>query len=112
MSYCRYCGVEIAYKRTKNDKWMPCNAVTGEPHFCNEQKDGKEQGTKESGILPCPVCGKPTFQQKNGRRKILYDYSTLDTHKCKNVDITRYSKYKEKQQKLYIAAGERKRRKY
>lgn len=36
MTYCHYCGREISYKRTKNDKWMPCD-VSGNPHFCNEK---------------------------------------------------------------------------
>lgn len=93
MSYCRYCGVEISYKRTKNDKWMPCNASTGEPHFCNESNP---KVSKETGIIPCKNCGKPTFIQKKGKTKISYDYSTLQVHECKKSDITRYQKYQKK----------------
>ena len=49
MTYCRYCGVEISYKRSKNEKWIPCDAITGEPHFCRDDK-----GKKPSGIAPSP----------------------------------------------------------
>ncbi|MBO4731246.1 MAG: hypothetical protein J5597_00365 [Spirochaetaceae bacterium] len=102
MSYCRYCGTELTYKRTKNDRWMPCNALTGEPHFCYEQKtsDERKTVTEISGIVPCPECGKPTFIQKDGKSKILYDYSTLQKHSCRKADLTRYQKYLERQKKL------------
>lgn len=63
MSYCRFCGTEIAYKRTKNYKWMPCNLLTGEPHFCQE---GKDKFSSSSGLIPCPICGKATFSGKEG----------------------------------------------
>lgn len=96
MGYCRYCGTEIAYKRTKNEKWLPCNALTGEPHFC--QKEGGEK-KQDTGISPCPRCGKPLFAQKKGRRKILIDYATLCEHQCKAGDMTRYAKYKAKKEK-------------
>ena len=93
MSYCRYCGKEISYKRTKNDKWIPCNAMTGEPHFCQDT----EKKTSVIGIGPCPECGKPVFRQKKGRGSVLYDYTTLMEHKCRASDITRFKKFKEKQ---------------
>lgn len=96
MSYCRFCGTEIAYKRTKNYKWMPCNLLTGEPHFCQE---GKDNSGSNSGIIPCPVCGKATFSGKEG----IMDYDTLMIHKCKNGDITRYTNFLERQKKLEAA---------
>lgn len=87
MSYCRYCGTEINYTRTKNDKWMPCD-VSGNPHFCQE-----ENKTQSSGLIVCEKCRKPTFKMKGK----LIDYSTLNLHVCKNGDITRYQKFLEKQ---------------
>lgn len=84
MSYCRYCGTEINYTRTANNKWLPYD-VTGNPHFCN--KDGYK---KNNGLFVCSKCGKPVF--KYG--KIYMDYSTLKKHLCKKGDITRYQKYK------------------
>lgn len=96
MGYCRYCGVEISYKRSKNDKWIPCDATTGEPHFCQEQKGCIKP---KSGIAPCPVCGKPLFITNNGKRKVAIDYTTLTVHKCLKSDVTRYAKYKQKQLK-------------
>jgi hypothetical protein len=87
MSYCRYCGTEINYTRTKNDKWMPCD-VSGNPHFCQEEKKNQN-----SGLIVCEKCGKPTFKMKGK----LIDYSTLNLHVCKNGDITRYQKFLEKQ---------------
>lgn len=90
MSYCRYCGTEINYTRTANNKWMPYD-VTGQPHFCQEDKNN----SVESGLKVCPECGKPIFKMK---RKIM-DYSTLEEHKCKRGDITRYQKYLNKQKK-------------
>ena len=87
MSYCRYCGTEIAYKRTKNEKWV----LTGEPHFC--QKDDKQP---ESGIKPCKICGKGVFASKQGGKEVLFDYATLAPHACKKADITRYKKYLQK----------------
>lgn len=100
MSYCRFCGTEISYKRTKNDKWMPCDASTGEPHFCQEQKTVNAKST--TGIVPCPKCGKPTFIQKNGKSKVLYDYSSLQVHSCRKADLTRFQKYQERQKKLKL----------
>ncbi len=96
MSYCRFCGTEIAYKRTKNYKWMPCNLLTGEPHFCQE---GKDKSSSSSGLIPCPICGKATFSGKEG----IMDYDTLTVHKCKNGDITRYNNFLERQKKLAAA---------
>lgn len=90
MTYCRYCGIEISYKRTKNDKWLPCNTLTGEPHFCN--KDNKNQKKSLSGLNVCQKCGKAIF--KKGRE--IYDYTTLMIHECKAGDITRFKKYNEK----------------
>ncbi len=87
MSYCRYCGTEINYTRTKNDKWMPYD-VSGNPHFCQEEKKNQN-----SGLIVCEKCGKPTFKMKGK----LIDYSTLNLHVCKNGDITRYQKFLEKQ---------------
>ena len=95
MSYCRYCGVEITYKRSKNDKWIPCDFITGEPHFCRENKT-----SKETGIIPCKICGKPTFIKKQGKKKVFIDYSTLAIHQCKKADVTRFIKYQQKQLKL------------
>ena len=100
MSYCRFCGVELTYKRTKNDKWMPCNALTGEPHFCQEKKNATEKAPVDTGLMPCPTCGKPVFKQKNGRTNLLYDYTTLTEHKCKAADVTRFRKFNERQKKL------------
>ncbi len=87
MSYCRYCGTEINYTRTKNDKWMPYD-VSGNPHFCQEEKKNQN-----SELIVCEKCGKPTFKMKGK----LIDYSTLNLHVCKNGDITRYQKFLEKQ---------------
>ncbi len=95
MSYCRYCGVEITYKRSKNDKWIPCDFITGEPHFCRENKT-----PKETGIIPCKICGKPTFIKKQGKKTFYIDYSTLAIHQCKKADVTRFIKYQQKQLKL------------
>ena len=91
MSYCRYCGTEINYTRTANDKWLPYD-VTGQPHFCQENKTS----SAKSGLKTCAKCGKPIFIMK--RRKI--DYTTLNEHVCKKGDITRYAKYLEKQKKV------------
>ena len=92
MSYCRYCGTEINYTRTANGKWLPYD-VTGEPHFCQENK---QKQTHDSGLKVCARCGKPVFIMK--RKKI--DYTTLDEHSCKKGDITRYQKYLEKQRRI------------
>lgn len=97
MSFCRYCGVEISYKRSKNEKWIPCNFITGEPHFCQEQNP---KISKESGIVPCKICGKPTFIQKKGRVKIAIDYATLLPHECKKGDVTRFKKYQDKSKQI------------
>jgi hypothetical protein len=101
MSYCRYCGVEITYKRSRNDKWIPCDVLTGEPHFCQEKK---KDDKPKSGITPCPVCGKPLFITFNGKKKVLIDYTTLVIHQCLKSDITRYAKYKQKQLKDKMSA--------
>lgn len=100
MSYCRFCGTEIAYKRTKNYKWMPCNLLTGELHFCQE---GKDKSSSSSGLIPCPICGKATFSGKEG----IMDYDTLTVHKCKNGDITRYNNFLERRKKLAAARKEK-----
>jgi len=89
MSYCRYCGTEINYTQTTNDKWMPYD-VTGNPHFCQEGKNKKT--SKDTGLKVCQSCGKPYFLM--GRKKI--DYATLAPHECRKSDITRYQKYLEK----------------
>lgn len=86
MSYCRYCGREIAYKRTKNERWMPCDAATGEPHFCQKEK---ADGCK-SGLVVCQKCGRPVFRN-HGKT---FDYTTLDEHECRKADVTRHSKFK------------------
>lgn len=88
MSYCRFCGTEISYVRTKNEKWMPCD-VTGQPHFCNK---GSKKNTTDSGLKVCQKCGKPVFLMKN--KKI--DYTTLTEHECKKSDVTRFQKYNQK----------------
>ncbi len=93
MSYCRYCGTEISYARTANNKWMPYD-VTGQPHFCQENKE-HPPSTKTTGLKVCPTCGKPVFLMN--RKKI--DYSTLEVHQCKKGDVTRYQKYLSKQKK-------------
>ena len=90
MTYCRICGTEIVFKRTKNDKWMPCNLLTGEKHFCQEDKSNSSQ----SGLMTCPDCGKPIFPKQKGVSVVFYDYATLGIHECKKADITRYVKYK------------------
>jgi len=92
MSYCRYCGTEISYTRTANNRWLPYD-VTGEPHFCQETK--KKPTTKSTGLKVCATCGKPYFLM--GKKKV--DYSALSAHVCKAGDITRYKKYLEKQKK-------------
>lgn len=88
MSYCRYCGKDITYKRTKNERWLPCDALTGEAHFCQKNANQKIH----TGILVCKKCGKPVFKNKT----TLIDYTTLQAHVCKKGDITRYEKYKAK----------------
>lgn len=109
MTYCRYCGVEISYKRSKNEKWIPCDSITGEPHFCREDKN-----KKPSGIVPCTVCGKPTFIQRQGRKKVAIDYATLAIHQCKKADVTRYAKYQQRQLKddMTKSATSRSKKKY
>ena len=92
MSYCRFCGTEISYTRTANGKWLPYD-VTGQPHFCQEDK---KNAPVKSGLKVCAKCGKPVFMMK--RKKI--DYTTLTEHVCKKADITRYSKYLEKQKRV------------
>ena len=89
MNYCRYCGTEISYTMTANNKWLPYD-VTGEPHFCQEKKDKKT--TKDTGLKVCQACGKPIFLMN--RKKI--DYTTLMPHECKKADITRWEKYKKR----------------
>lgn len=89
MSYCRYCGTEISYARTANNRWMPCD-VTGEPHFCQEEKRTKTP--RETGLKVCQTCGKPVFLM--GRKRV--DYTTLMVHECRKADITRWNKYKER----------------
>lgn len=86
MSYCRYCGREIMYTLTANEKWLPYD-VTGEPHFCN--KEGKST-KKTSGLEVCKTCGKPVFKMKGKT----VDYTTLEIHLCKKGDVTRYEKYR------------------
>lgn len=83
MSYCRYCGTEINYTRTANEKWMPYD-VTGQPHFCNKGKD-----KKNNGLTVCKKCGKPVFTMN--KKKI--DYTSLKEHECSKAAITRYQKY-------------------
>ncbi len=107
MGYCRYCGAEISYKRTANERWMPCDAITGEPHFC---KKDDEKITEKSGLAPCKICGKPTFVQQNGRAKTTFDYSTLLPHKCNKADITRFAKYQQRQLKETMAEKAKKER--
>lgn len=103
MSYCRYCGREIMYTRTANEKWLPYD-VTGEPHFCN--KDGKST-KKTSGLEVCKCCGKPVFKMKGKT----VDYTTLEIHQCRKVDITRYEKYKKSSSiKSAPASAKRKRK--
>ena len=85
MSYCKYCGTEIKYRRTKNDKWQPCDATTGAPHFCM-----KEKKKEKSGLVICRKCGRPIFWN-HGKT---FDYVTLNVHVCKQSDIVRYSKFK------------------
>ena len=99
MLYCRYCGVEITYKRSKNEKWIPCDLLTGEPHFCQEKKED----AKSTGIRPCSVCGKPVFVNQKGKKKILYDYTSLAPHICKKADITRYAKFQQKNTKAEMS---------
>lgn len=93
MTYCRLCGVELSYKLSKNNKWIPCNALTGEPHFCEQ----KEEQKRNSGLNVCKHCGKPIFKNKAGK---LMDYTTLKAHLCKTGDVARYRKYLQKQKKL------------
>lgn len=102
MSYCRHCGAEIAYRRTANERWMPCDAATGEPHFCRKDRDAKP-----TGIVPCSVCGRPTFIQRDGRRRTAYDYTTLLPHKCAKADVARHAKYRQRRLKEEMAARAR-----
>ena len=102
MPYCRYCGTEITYKRTKNERWVPCDFATGQPHFCQEDKEKAEKKgleVRETGISPCPKCGKPTFLKKEPGRFMRYDYTTLQLHRCLKVDVQKYTKYKARQAK-------------
>lgn len=106
MTYCRYCGCELSYKRTKNNKWIPCDSATGEPHFCNKIKQSRNNQKikaknkslimKNTGIAPCKICGKPCFLSNSGTKQIIIDYTTLQLHICKKADITRYAKYNKK----------------
>ena len=108
MPYCRYCGVEITYKRTKNERWVPCDFATGAPHFCQEDKAKAEKKgleTRDTGITPCPKCGKPTFLKKEPGFLMRYDYTTLTIHRCLKADIQRFTRYKAKQEKLKGPAG-------
>ena len=84
MAYCRYCGRQIEYTRTANNRWMPYD-VTGNPHFCQEDKSEKP----DSGLSVCKSCGKPVF--KIGKKTM--DYTTLMIHSCRKIDITNYQKY-------------------
>lgn len=88
MSYCRYCGKELLFTKTANNKWLPYE-VTGEPHFCN--KDNKIKA--KSGLKICKECGKPVFMSKNKKM----DYTTLSIHVCRKIDITNYQKYLKRQ---------------
>lgn len=91
------------YTRTANEKWLPYD-VTGEPHFCN--KDGKST-KKTSGLEVCKCCGKPVFKMKGKT----VDYTTLEIHQCRKVDITRYEKYKKSSSiKSATASAKRKRK--
>ena len=103
MPYCRYCGVEITYKRTKNEKWVPCDFATGQPHFCQEdRKKAEEKGleTRKTGISPCPKCGKPTFLKQEPGHLVRYDYTTLSPHRCLKADAQKFARYKAKRAKL------------
>lgn len=93
-TYCRICGVEISFTRTRNEHWMPCDAITGEPHFC--VKDRKK--TRPSGLNCCSRCGRPVFVAQGK----LFDYGSLAVHVCKKADITRYGKYVQKQRLLNL----------
>lgn len=93
MGYCNFCGTEISYKRTKNDKWMPCNLLTGEPHFC---RNGTSENNK-SGLIQCTVCGKAVIPMGN---EPAIDYATLLPHVCMKADVTRFQKYTEKERRL------------
>ena len=85
MSYCRYCGCEITYTKTVNDKWLPYD-VTGQPHFHNNE-DIKAQ--TKSGLIVCKNCGKPVFKNKG----TFIDYTSLKPHTCNIRDITNYTRY-------------------
>ena len=102
MSYCRYCGREIMYTRTANEKWLPYD-VTGEPHFCNK----KSKSTKKtSGLEVCKTCGKPVFKLKGKTM----DYTTLEIHLCKKGDVTRYEKYRKAYTDKLTPAGAKRKR--
>lgn len=91
------------YTRTANEKWLPYD-VTGEPHFCN--KDGKST-KKTSGLEVCKCCGKPVFKMKGKT----IDYTTLEIHQCRKVDITRYEKYKKSSSIKSAPTGAKRKRK-
>lgn len=85
MAYCKYCGTEIRYKKTKNGAWLPCDAITGKAHLCLKEKE-----SAKSGLVICGRCGRPIFRN-HGKT---FDYLTLSVHVCKKADIARYSKFK------------------
>lgn len=97
MGYCRYCGREIVFVRTANERWMPCELSSGSPHFCNNDNPDI---SRETGISPCPRCGKPTFVRSVKRIRHIYDYTTLREHACAAKDIAKYQKYLKKQKSL------------
>lgn len=102
MSYCMYCGREILYTRTANEKWLSYD-VNEEPHFCN--KEGKST-KKTSGLEVCKTCGKPVFKLKGKTM----DYTTLEIHLCKKGDVTRYEKYRKTYTDKLTPAGAKRKR--
>lgn len=90
MTYCENCGIEISFKRTKNNRWLPCNYYTGEPHTVDICK--KNNANINTGIVLCPKCNKPCFVY----RGILMDQKTLRKHECKQIDITNWEKRKKR----------------
>lgn len=102
LTYCKDCGAELRFVRTAYDHWMPCDAMTGEPHFHDRDgsvkgKGGGKSAGNRSGLSQCRICGRPVFYSRDGTKRVCMDYSTLEPHQCRKADITRLAKYNRRQ---------------